>query len=538
MQERGGGRQGGERVGLGQALRRRAALVEAVARRARGVELGQRQRRRVLRPHERVEAHAVRGEQLRQLRPEVVVRDPPEVGDRALEPAERAGGVEGPAAGVCGELALRHGHEVDQRLTGDDDQAVGRHAPTVLFAHVDPRAGQLPDDGDLVDVERLLAAYRDHEPAEPVAFGTSGHRGTSLDGSFTDAHVVAISAAVCRYRAEQGIDGPLFLGRDTHALSEPACAHDRRGARRARHGRRRRRRRRLHADARDLARDPRAQPRRRRRHGGRDRRHAVAQPARRRRLQVQPAARRAGRHRRHRLDRARGQPAARAGARRSPAHPLRRGRRDPARLRQRLRRRPAVGDRHRRDPARGHPARGRSAGRRERRVLAGDRRAPPARAGDRQRRGRPDLPLRPARLGREDPDGLLVAVRDGAAARAGRPLRRRVRQRSGRGPPRHRHAVGGAAQPEPPPRRLHRLPVRRPPRLGPGRRRRQDARQLVDHRSRRGRPRAAAGRGPGRVQVVRRRAARRDARVRRRGERGRLVPAHRRQRRGAPTRTG
>ncbi len=88
---------------------------------------------------------------------------------------------------------------------------------------MDPRAGQLPDDSDLVDVERLLAAYGDHEPVEPVAFGTSGHRGTSLDGSFTDAHVAAISAAVCRYRAEQGIDGPLFLGRDTHALSEPAA---------------------------------------------------------------------------------------------------------------------------------------------------------------------------------------------------------------------------------------------------------------------------------------------------------------------------
>jgi phosphoglucomutase len=87
---------------------------------------------------------------------------------------------------------------------------------------VDPRAGQLPETGDLVDVDALLAAYREQDASEPVAFGTSGHRGSSLDGSFTDAHVVAISAAVCRYRGEQGIDGPLFLGRDTHALSEPA----------------------------------------------------------------------------------------------------------------------------------------------------------------------------------------------------------------------------------------------------------------------------------------------------------------------------
>ena len=86
----------------------------------------------------------------------------------------------------------------------------------------DSRAGQLPEPGDLVDIEALLAAYAEQRPATPVAFGTSGHRGTALDGSFTEAHVVAISAAVCRYRAEQGIAGPLFLGRDTHALSGPA----------------------------------------------------------------------------------------------------------------------------------------------------------------------------------------------------------------------------------------------------------------------------------------------------------------------------
>src|SRR5918992_4663662 len=88
---------------------------------------------------------------------------------------------------------------------------------------VHPRAGQLPEAGDLVDLDRLLAAYYDVQPAEPVAFGTSGHRGTPLDGSFTAAHVVAISAAVCAYRSENGIAGPLYLGRDTHALSEPAA---------------------------------------------------------------------------------------------------------------------------------------------------------------------------------------------------------------------------------------------------------------------------------------------------------------------------
>ena len=88
---------------------------------------------------------------------------------------------------------------------------------------VDPRAGTLPDESDLVDVDRLLAAYQDEPaPENRVSFGTSGHRGTSLAGTFTESHVLAISEAVCRYREAQGIDGPLFLGRDTHALSEPA----------------------------------------------------------------------------------------------------------------------------------------------------------------------------------------------------------------------------------------------------------------------------------------------------------------------------
>jgi phosphoglucomutase len=91
----------------------------------------------------------------------------------------------------------------------------------------DPRAGQLPEPGDLIDVDRLIAAYYDQrpdvsDPGQRVAFGTSGHRGSSLVGTFTEAHVAAISEAVCRYREAQGVDGPLFLGRDTHALSEPA----------------------------------------------------------------------------------------------------------------------------------------------------------------------------------------------------------------------------------------------------------------------------------------------------------------------------
>jgi phosphoglucomutase len=92
---------------------------------------------------------------------------------------------------------------------------------------VDERAGQPADPTKLVDVDRLIGAYYDERPdpaipGQRVAFGTSGHRGSSLRTSFNEAHIVAASAAVARYRRERRIDGPLFLGRDTHALSEPA----------------------------------------------------------------------------------------------------------------------------------------------------------------------------------------------------------------------------------------------------------------------------------------------------------------------------
>ena len=121
--------------------------------------------------------------------------------------------------------------------------------------------------------------------------------------------------------------------------------------------------------------------------------------------------------------------------------------------------------RPRRDPRQRAAHRRRPAGRRERRLLRRDRRAPRARPDDRQRRGRPDLPLRPARPRRQDPHGLLVAVRDGRAARAARPLRRRRRLRPRRRPPRDRHAERRAAEPQPLPRGGDRLPVRRRARL-------------------------------------------------------------------------
>jgi len=89
------------------------------------------------------------------------------------------------------------------------------------------RAGQTARPEDLIDLDALLGAYETiqpdmADPAQRVVFGTSGHRGSSLDGAFNRTHILAIAQAVADYRASQGIDGPLFVGRDTHGLSEPA----------------------------------------------------------------------------------------------------------------------------------------------------------------------------------------------------------------------------------------------------------------------------------------------------------------------------
>jgi len=92
-----------------------------------------------------------------------------------------------------------------------------------------PLAGRPPRDDDLIDVRRLHAAYYSREidasdPAQRVVFGTSGHRGSSLTGSFNEPHVLAITQAICDFRRSRGTSGPLFIGRDTHALSEEALA--------------------------------------------------------------------------------------------------------------------------------------------------------------------------------------------------------------------------------------------------------------------------------------------------------------------------
>src|SRR5262249_26586341 len=85
---------------------------------------------------------------------------------------------------------------------------------------------KISDPSQLLDVPKLIEAYYARRPdpsipAQRVSFGTSGHRGSAFTSSFNEWHVLAISQAICRYRSQQGIDGPLFLGIDTHAVSGP-----------------------------------------------------------------------------------------------------------------------------------------------------------------------------------------------------------------------------------------------------------------------------------------------------------------------------
>jgi phosphoglucomutase len=94
---------------------------------------------------------------------------------------------------------------------------------------VHPRAGKPPDPSQLANIPRLMTAYYARRPdpsirEQRVAFGTSGHRGSALDTAFNENHILATTQAICAYRRQEGTDGPLFLGIDTHALSESACA--------------------------------------------------------------------------------------------------------------------------------------------------------------------------------------------------------------------------------------------------------------------------------------------------------------------------
>ena len=94
---------------------------------------------------------------------------------------------------------------------------------------ISPLAGKPADPSLLINVPRLVTAYYTGQPdpsvaAQRVVFGTSGHRGSALDNAFNEAHILAITQAICLYRKHQSIDGPLYIGIDTHALSEPAFA--------------------------------------------------------------------------------------------------------------------------------------------------------------------------------------------------------------------------------------------------------------------------------------------------------------------------
>ena len=92
---------------------------------------------------------------------------------------------------------------------------------------ISPSAGKPATRDMLVDLAKLEREYYERKPdvgdtTQLVSFGTSGHRGSSLRGSFTEAHIVAITQAICEYRRDQGTDGPLYMGKDTHGLSGPA----------------------------------------------------------------------------------------------------------------------------------------------------------------------------------------------------------------------------------------------------------------------------------------------------------------------------
>ena len=98
-----------------------------------------------------------------------------------------------------------------------------------MAGQVSPLAGKKPDAAMLVDVPRLVTAYFTGKPdpsvpSQRVAFGTSGHRGSAFDNAFNEDHILAISQAICQHRAQNGVDGPLYIGIDTHALSQPALA--------------------------------------------------------------------------------------------------------------------------------------------------------------------------------------------------------------------------------------------------------------------------------------------------------------------------
>ena len=338
-----------------------------------------------------------------------------------------------------------------------------------------PLAGQRAPASLLVDVDdlerRYYAGHPDPaNPAERVSFGTSGHRGTPLDGSFTEAHILAIAQAICEYRAGAGHRRAAVHGQGHARRLAPGAAH---GARSP--GRQRRRPSSSSATTasrrrRSISRAILAYNRgRASRSGRRHRHHAVAQSAGRRRLQVQPdrtAAPPTPTSRAWMQDRANELLAAgNAGVRaRAATSAARRGRRRTQHdFVDALRRRPgdvidmeairAAGVRIGVDPLGGASLA----------LLAADRRA----LRPRPHRRQPDASIPTFGFMTVDHDGKIRMDCSSPYAMAGLvgaqgPLRRRLGQRSRRRPPRHRHAVGRADESEPLPRRRDPLPAHAP----------------------------------------------------------------------------
>ncbi len=139
------------------------------------------------------------------------------------------------------ELGKALAKRVEGEIAGKDDAGLNHDSSTNALIRryrrlrgsakvgttISPLAGKPAPRSLLVDVSKLVAAYSELRPdpslpAQQVAFGTSGHRGSSFDRSFNEWHVLAISQAICEYRKSKQITGPLFIGFDTHALSQPA----------------------------------------------------------------------------------------------------------------------------------------------------------------------------------------------------------------------------------------------------------------------------------------------------------------------------
>ena len=303
---------------------------------------------------------------------------------------------------------------------------------------IHPLAGQPAPESVLVDVDALRRDYYERKPdttdaTQRVSFGTSGHRGSSLRGTFNEAHILAITQAICSYRRTNGVTGPLYVGKDTHALSQQAFEsvvevlsgnsvdtdHRWRWC--------------IHTDSRRVARHPDPQSGTDIRSCGRYRDHPVPQSARRRGIQVQPAARRAGRDRCHSMDRARSESAPVGRSRwhhQDSVSTSTQRRHDPSlRLSRYLCRRSRLGRGHGRHSKRRAEDRCRSAGRRERGLLAADPGTARPESGSRQRRRGPDVPLHVSGLGRQDPNGLLVAACHGGVDRIEGSLRHRVWKR-------------------------------------------------------------------------------------------------------------